>query len=114
MEFYLYLIYQIENHLETWCDLYKQQNEKIVGILIGNKSDCKRKVSEEEARIFAFEHGLRKYFETSAKLDKNIKKSITYLLEQIIKSKKNDNELNSGRNFSLDTVSILEKKKCAC
>ena len=101
--------------LATWCDLYKQQNEKIVGILIGNKSDCKRKVSEEEATQFAFEHGLRQYFETSAKLDKNIKKSITYLLEQIIKSKKNDNDLNSsGRNFSLDTVSILEKKKCAC
>jgi Ras-related protein Rab-1A len=101
--------------LKTWCDLYKEQNENFVGILIGNKSDCKRKVSEQEAKSFASEHGLREYFETSATLDKNIKKSITYLLEQIIKSKKNDVDIYSdGRHFSLDTISIIEKKKCSC
>ena len=101
--------------LKTWCDLYKEQNENFVGILIGNKSDCKRKVSEQEAKSFASEHGLRQYFETSAILDKNIKKSITYLLEQIIKSKKNDVDIYSdGRHFSLDTISIMEKKKCSC
>ena len=101
--------------LKTWCDLYKEQNENFVGILIGNKSDCKRKVSEQEAKLFALEHGLRKYFETSATLDKNIKKSITYLLEQIIKSKKNDVDIYSdGRHFSLETISIMEKKKCSC
>ena len=101
--------------LKTWCDLYKEQNENFVGILIGNKSDCKRKVSEQEAKLFALEYGLRKYFETSAKLDKNIKKSITYLLEQIIKSKKNDVDIYSdGRHFSLETISIMEKKKCSC
>ena len=101
--------------LKTWCDLYKEQNENFVGILIGNKSDCKRKVSEQEAKSFASEHGLRQYFETSATLDKNIKKSITYLLEQIIKSKKNDVDIYSdGRHFSLETISIMEKKKCSC
>ena len=82
--------------LESWLDLYKEVNEKVIGVLIGNKNDCKRKVNEEEAKKFVEDHGLKKYFETSAKLDKNIKKAIACLLEEMIKSKKFENNLSSN------------------
>ena len=72
------------NALETWYNLYKEENENVVGILIGNKSDTKHAVNKEEAKKFAKDHGLKKYLETSAKLDKNIKKAIAFLLDQII------------------------------
>ena len=102
--------------LETWYNLYKEENENIVGILIGNKSDNKHNVKEEEAIQFTFKHELRKYIETSAKLDKNIKKSITYLLEQIIQSKtsENDENLLIDSNISLVPEIMNNKKKCSC
>ena len=82
--------------LGSWLDLYKEVNEKVIGVLIGNKSDCERKVDEKEAKKFVEDHGLKKYFETSAKLDKNIKKAIACLLEEMIKSKKFENNLSSN------------------
>ena len=75
--------------LEEWYNFYKSQNKKVAGLLIGNKCDGERIVNQEKAENFAEEHGL-KYIETSAKLDKNIKKAIVYLLEEIIKSKETD------------------------
>ena len=102
--------------LEAWYNIYKEENENIVGILIGNKSDNKHNVKEEEAIQFTFKHELRRYFETSAKLDKNIKKSITYLLEQIIQSKtsENDENLLIDSNISLVPEIMNNKKKCSC
>ena len=76
---------------QSWYDLYKEQNEKVVGLLIGNKCDKAPKVDEEEAKKFSKEYGFKKYFEISAKLDKQIKKAIVCLLEEIIKSKKINN-----------------------
>ena len=102
--------------METWYNLYKEENENIIGLLIGNKSDNNHNVKEEEAIQFTFKHGLKKYFETSAKLDKNIKKSITYLLEQIIKSKSSENDENLliYSNISLLPEIMNNKKKCSC
>ena len=45
-------------------------------------------INKEGAKQFAEEYGLL-YFETSAKLDKNIRKAIACLLDNIIKSKEN-------------------------
>ena len=101
--------------LESWYDLYKEENEKVVGLLIGNKCDCERKVDEEEAQKFAKQHGLKRYLETSAKLDKNIKKAVACLLEEIIDSKALYNSLSSvDTNFSLKSEKSKKKKKCAC
>ena len=99
--------------LKSWYDLFKEQNEKVVGLLIGNKCDNERKVDEEEAKKFARDYGLKKYFETSAKLDKKIKKAIAYLLEEIIKSKQVDNDL-SFNEISIQTVKGKGKNKCEC
>ena len=99
--------------LKSWYELYKEQNEKVVGLLIGNKCDKDRKVDEEEAIKFVKEYGLRKYFETSAKLDKKIKKAIAYLLEEIINSKKFDNNLSSNE-VSIQAVKGKRKNQCEC
>ena len=104
------------NALETWYNLYKEENENVVGILIGNKSDTKHAVNKEEAKKFAKDHGLKKYLETSAKLDKNIKKAIAFLLDQIIKAKRLDYDpVLEETNFSLASNEYNKgKKKCAC
>ena len=127
------LIYDITNQssfndLESWFDLYKTESGNNVGLLIGNKCDSERKVDEEEAKKFAFEHGL-KYIETSAKLDKNIKKEIAILLDKIIKSKKTQKEEEeieledklTKTYYSLKSVDTTvtnsdnkKKKKCGC
>ena len=80
--------------LEMWYELYKKQKRKVIGVLIGNKSDIKREVDYEKAKSFADEHELE-YFESSAKLDKKIKKAIVCLLTKYIESKALYNSLDS-------------------
>ena len=82
--------------MDSWYDFYSNEkgDEKINGVILGNKSDLVRQVSFEDAQKFAIEKGL-KYFETSAKLDKNNKKAIASLLEEIIESKALFNSLRS-------------------
>ena len=96
------------NNLTYWYELYKNKNENITGILIGNKCDSEREIEYDIAKKYAKEHNL-KYIETSAKLDINIKKAIAMLLEQIIESK---NKLYTSIG-SLDTTNsfIISKKE---
>lgn len=53
---------------------------------MGNKIDLEddRKVTSEEARQLADQHKMQ-YFETSAKLNKNIDELMQYLMEQVYK-----------------------------
>ena len=123
-------IYDISNQesfddLKTWYEFYKEENEKVIGLLIGNKCDYERKVNIEEAKKFAEEHGL-KYLETSAKLDKNLRKAIACILEKIIQSKENKeskeikrkteiySHLSSIDSDSLIDIELTKKKNCAC
>ena len=102
--------------LEYWYNSYKEQNGKVVGLLIGNKCDLDRKVDEQDARDFADVHGL-KYIETSAKLDKNIKKAIALILEEIIKSKPYVKDIIEIDNITVSTgymneINYRYGKKC--
>ena len=103
------------NSLAFWFKTFKEENEKIVGLLVGNKCDCEHKVNKEEAIKFAKEHGL-KYIETSAKLDKNIKKAVAIILEEIIESKALYNSIGSISTHSTATLQSqkLKKKSCGC
>ena len=103
------------NDLKNWYDLYKEEKENIVGVLIGNKCDIERQVSYDEAKKFADELGLE-YFEVSAKLDKNVKKAIAFLLSEIIESKKNYDVLSSvnrGTTFVLDQKKLRKESFCS-
>ena len=119
----VFFIFDISNQdtfddLEFWYDLYKKENENIIGLLIGNKSDCIHEVTEDRAKKFVIDHGLKNYLETSAKLDKNIKKAVACLLEEIIESKALYNSLISvDVKFSLKPEKkekSKKKKKCSC
>ena len=103
------------DELEFWYNLYKEENEKVVGLLIGNKCDLERKVSEEEAEKFADEHGL-KYLETSAKLDKKVRKAIACLLELIISQNIQKKQIDYCQidNFSSYSQNKKKKKKNCC
>ena len=75
----------------------------------------------DEAKAFAEQHQLH-YLETSAKLDKNLKKAIVIVLKNIIESKKNNDTIESSTtvssidycpSYKLDKKKV-KKRKCAC
>ena len=98
------------NKLESWYNLFMEENENVVGLLIGNKCDLKHEVSDEEAEKFANDHGL-KYLETSARLDKKVRKAIAYLLELIIKAKLPKKNIDYCQ---IDNLSTYNRKKKCC
>ena len=98
------------NKLESWYNLFMEENERVVGLLIGNKCDLKHEVSDEEAEKFANGHGL-KYLETSARLDKKVRKAIAYLLELIIKAKLPEKNIDYCQ---IDNLSTYNRKKKCC
>ena len=123
-------VYDISNEesfddLETWINICKDVKQNITGIILGNKSDKIRKVNYNEVKNYAEENGLL-YYETSAKLDKNLKKAITVLLNEIIESKKINESFESlssintafNLNNSLDSLTLPKKnlfsKFCSC
>jgi small GTP-binding protein len=100
---------------EKWYELYKGVKENIVGVLIGNKCDIDRQVSNDKAKKFAKKYGL-KYLEISAKLDINVKKSIAVLLNEIIESTKHYDRLSlvkTERRFSLDARKLKKESFCS-
>ena len=101
--------------LNSWYNLYKEENEQIVGLILGNKcdKDKDREVNKEEAEKFAEDHNL-KYLETSAKLDKKVKKAIACLLEEMIKANLNAKKINYCQidNYSVFSRRSNRKKCC--
>lgn len=66
------------NHLDFWIKAIKKENSTAVITLIGNKIDLetKRVVSTEEGQAFADKHNI-KYYEISAKSEKNVRTVFT-------------------------------------
>jgi len=104
--------------LNKWYSLYKEEKDEVIGILLGNKSDKKREVDYNEAKNFADLHKL-KYFETSAKLDKNIKKAIVSLLDTLIESEASFDSLSTSskgsdivESFKIDPIQFKKESLC--
>ena len=106
--------------IEFWYNSYKEQKEKVIGVLIGNKSDIEdetRVIKYEDAKLFAEKYGLE-YFEVSAKTDKYIKKAIVALLNELIESRTIYNSLSSVDDALKNEIKLGEndkiktKKKC--
>ena len=71
--------------MKTWLEsIYQHADPSIVKVLCGNKIDLEedRKVTEHEAKALADQHKMM-YFETSAKLNRNIDEMIQYIMENI-------------------------------
>jgi GTPase SAR1 family protein len=71
--------------VKTWLEsIYLHADPNIVKVLVGNKIDLEdeRKVSTEDAMNLASQHKMM-YFETSAKLNKNIDELMQHLMENV-------------------------------
>ena len=118
-------IYDISNQetfdgIESWYNFYKEENKAVVGLLIDNKCDKERKVDQQKVEEFSKKYGLD-YIETSAKLNKRIRRIIISLLDKIRKSKeKQKSEDKTGdesrttcsyMSLNLDAQSSIKTKK---
>ena len=96
-------------HVINWLnEIYENFNKKVSIVLFGNKSDINKsewKITEEEAIQFAKEKNLP-YFETSAKLNKNIKEGF----EKVVNDAYDLCEGSCG--VSLEDVKKGDKKRC--
>ena len=94
-------------YLDSWLkEIEKNASKNVYKILVGNKSDLEnRKITFEKGKEFANLHGM-KFFETSAKENRNVEEAFKEMTKDIINSLKKVNEkTNSNSNF------VIEKKK---
>ena len=80
-------------------------------IIVGNKIDKEREVSQEDANNFAKENGIT-YFEVSAKTGEGVKESFIYIVNKWVQSKEEKGEEMYYRK--IDIKEEKEKKKCIC
>ena len=96
--------------LEEWYEIYKNEKEYVVGVLLGNKCDMPSQIDQKEIKKFAKEHEFE-YLETSSKLDKKIKKAIATLLEEIVESKAHYDSLSLSSDTSEKLTFELDSNK---
>jgi Ras-related protein Rab-1A len=85
-------------HVTEWLKKIKDQKENIAIVLMGNKFDLpNRTVTKEEAEEFAKKNKLS-YFESSAKLNKNIQEAFAKVVNEAYKLSSNaeGNDLNNN------------------
>ena len=90
----------------SWLQNIRDESTKIPIVLFGNKCDLEdqRKISKEEAEQFAHRHGIP-YFETSAKLDINIKEGFKKIIDDAYES------VGGSIGQELNDVQKIKKKK---
>ena len=107
------------DHIRSWINEAKENNDKLKTILIGNKLDLKdeRIVTNEVAKQFAEKNNL-KYIETSAKDGTNINESFQAIIDLLFDGKSSEEILNefTKQDSSLsvvdDTMEVKKKKAC--
>lgn len=79
---------------------------------MGNKIDLEdeRKVSAEEAKNLAEQHKM-KYFETSARLNKNIDELMMHLMEKVYQKMFSENSVDDGARGKSVVINKKEHKK---
>ena len=107
------------DHIKSWINEAKENNDKLKTILIGNKLDLKdeRIVAIDVAKQFAEKNNL-KYIETSAKDGTNINESFQAIIDLLFDGKSSEEILHefTKQDSSLSVVddSMEIKKKKAC
>lgn len=80
----------------------ENHKEKVIGILVGNKSDLKEDESvSEEAKVMAHEFGLE-YIESSCKSGYNLDEIFNLLTEKILENSPSLLEDNQGEQIRLN------------
>lgn len=98
--------------VHKWMNNIQNHSDKgIIKYLIGNKVDTeKREVTAEEAQKVADQYGMS-YYETSAKLNKNISEVIMKLVNEVY-SKSAGSASTGGFGLSAAAVQALSPAKC--
>ena len=102
------LVYDITNKesfesIGGWIQsIYEHADSNVVKYLVGNKCDLvdDRKVTYEEGLKLATDNGM-KFFETSAKEEKNIKEAIESLAKEVVETlkKTETNSIQLNKNL---------------
>ena len=108
-------------NVRNWTESIKthlsSEINNIPVIIIGNKIDLKeRDVKTDEANKYCRELGF-KYFETSAKTGENVDLTIKYLVKEVLKKNRINNNkmiINTGNNNSTDGKRHSDEGNCAC
>ncbi len=108
--------------IKQWLETIKNYaGDKVVKVLLGNKSDLlnEKKVKNQQIEALLKEVKLP-YFETSAKMDRNIKEAFEFMGKEIKRtfmvnaSESIFSESTMLRNPSLKPKEITQKKKGCC
>ena len=107
--------------MKNWIDsIDNHAKPNIQKVLIGNKIDLveSRKISNTEAQNLADEHDIP-YFETSAKLDKNVSEVIHFIMDKVYQTSQKaakENPREEIRGSHLTPVQPVEpdKDECKC
>ena len=94
-----------------WLDEINNNNNNIPIVLFGNKCDLERQVSKEEIDKFLEDHKQLTYFETSAKLNINIKEGYKKVIDEAYDVIKKS---GSGEGLELKKNDKNEKPKKKC
>ena len=108
-------------NVRNWTESIKthlsSEINNIPVIIIGNKIDLKeRDVKTDEANKYCRELGF-KYFETSAKTGENVDLTIKYLVKEVLKKNRINNNkmiINTSNNNSTDGKRHSDEGNCAC
>ena len=108
-------------NVRNWTESIKthlsSEINNIPVIIIGNKIDLKeRDVKTDEANKYCRELGF-KYFETSAKTGENVDLTIKYLVKEVLKKNRINNNkmiINTSNNNSIDGKRHSDEGNCTC
>ncbi|CAD8207950.1 unnamed protein product [Paramecium pentaurelia] len=85
-----FVLYDVNNR-KTFSKLHENVKgidecapQEIIKILVGNKSDLERQVSQQEAEQFVNDNKFDSYFETSAKTGENVEKAFVEAVRSVI------------------------------
>ena len=103
------------NHIHNWIDLIKEYSEKSIFIILGNKDDLKKKISDE-----IINENLERYkdiifIKISVSKNYNIKEAIERMIDLI--EKREEEEEEEKTNITLITksnVKTLKQKQNCC
>ena len=105
------------NSIKQWINDVEEHSPNIKKILLGNKSDLEKNVSEEIIKNFAKENNLQ-YFETSAKNGTNIKEAFKAMVDLLLGGKSEQEILNGfalhESDLSIASENQTTKKKKCC
>lgn len=101
-----------KNIKEQWYDLCRTKADKAVIMLLGNKNDLERRVSEAEVLEWCNSHKI-KYLPTSVKLNTNVDESFMTLAKQIFEQESRSAPPRT-ESFALGKEAKKDKKKKCC